>query len=42
MDIFTHLFVVKIVICVWKDEYKKKEVGVGPFKKTWLLSIVMN
>ena len=31
---FSHLFVVKIVMCVWKDENKhEKEAAVGPFKK---------
>ena len=28
MDVFSNLFVVKIVLCVWKDE---KEAGVGVF-----------
>ena len=32
MDIFSHLFVVKIVMCVWKDESNEKEAGVGPLK----------
>ena len=31
MDIFSHWFVVKIVLFVWKDENKQKEAGVGPF-----------
>ena len=30
---FSHLFVVKIVMFVWKDENKRKEVGIGPFFK---------
>ena len=30
MDIFSHLFVVKIVMFVWKDE---KEAEGGPFLK---------
>ena len=30
---FSHLFVVKIAICVWKDDkkWKRGRVGVGPF-----------
>ena len=31
MDIFSHLFVVKLIMCVSKDENKLKEAGVGPF-----------
>ena len=33
MDIFSHLFVVGIVMFVWKDENKWKEAEDGPFKK---------
>ena len=31
MDIFSHLFAVKIVMCIWKDEQNEKEAGIGPF-----------
>ena len=30
---FSHLFVVKHVMCVRKDEINEKEAEVGPFKK---------
>ena len=30
---FPHIFVVKIVMFVWKDENKQKEAGDGPLKK---------
>ena len=30
-DIFSHIFVVKIVVFVWKDENKWKEGEDGPF-----------
>ena len=34
MDIFSHVFIVKITRIVWKDENKnEKEAGDGPFKK---------
>ena len=33
---FSHLFVVKIVMFVWKDENKLKETVDGPFKKEFL------
>ena len=33
MDIFPHLFVINIVLCVWKDKNKWKRGRVGPFKK---------
>ena len=32
MDIFSHKFDVKIVMCVGKDENKRKEAVDGPFK----------
>ena len=35
MDFFSHLFVVKFVLCVRKDENKnEKEAGLALFKKT--------
>ena len=34
---FSHLFVVKIVMCVWKDENKWKRGRVGPIWKTYSL-----
>ena len=33
MDIFAHLFVLRIVMFVWKDEINEKETGVGSFLK---------
>ena len=34
MDIFSHVFVLKIVLFVWKrPKINEKEAGVGPFKK---------
>ena len=33
MDIFSQIFVVKILIFVWKDKNKWKKVGIGPFFK---------
>ena len=38
-DIFSHWFVVKIVLFVRKDRKNEKENGVGPFKKTITLTI---
>ena len=35
IDIFSHIFDVKIVLFVGKNENKQKEAGVGPFKKTY-------
>ena len=35
MDIFSHLFVVKIVMFVWKDKNKLKEAGNCPLEKEW-------
>ena len=32
MDIFSHIFVVKIEVFVWKDEINDKKAGIGPFK----------
>ena len=38
---FSHWFVVKIVLFVWKDQkINEKEVGVGPFKKTMFAKII--
>ena len=39
MDIFSNLFVVKIVICIWKDENKWKRGRDRPIflKKTWAI-----
>ena len=35
MDIFSHIFVVKISnICLKRSIINEKEAGVGPFKKT--------
>ena len=34
---FSHLFVVRIVMFVWKDENTQKEAGVGPFLKKQVL-----
>ena len=31
MDIFSHIFVVKIVVFVWKDENKRKKPGLAHF-----------
>ena len=31
--LFSHWFVVKIVLIVWKDQNKQKEAGIGPFFK---------
>ena len=39
---FWHLFVVKIVMCVWKDKNKWKEAGVGPFWKKVKKSTTLN
>ena len=36
MDIFSHLFVVRIVLFFEKTKISRKEAGVGPFKKTVL------
>ena len=36
-DIFSHIFVVKIVLFVWKDLKKQKEVGVAHLKKLTIL-----
>ena len=33
MDIFSHLFVVRIVLFFEKTKISRKEAGVGPFKK---------
>ena len=32
-SVLSHLFAVKIVMFVWKDENNQKEAGDGPFKK---------
>ena len=36
---FTGIFVVKIVMFLWKDETKEKEAGVGPFFKKYCKGI---
>ena len=35
IDIFSHLFVVKIVMFFVKTKINEKDAGVGPFKKTF-------
>ena len=41
-DIFSHIFVVKNVMFVWKDENKQKEAGDCPFlEKVYLRSEVI-
>ena len=34
MDIFSHLFVVRIIMFAVKGQKTEKEAGVGPLKKT--------
>ena len=42
MDIFSHLFVVKIVMCVWKDENKWKRGRGWPIFKWNVMSLLRN